>query len=294
VTGLAAGNSGYADFGWIGAQQEQYRVDRGIARLAAPALTADGLIEALAAQLLPGDTAVSAPRALPALEARLRAVPHLIVVDNLETVADIEELLSVLSRLANPTRFLLTSREAALGPGVYRFPVPELGLTDALALVRGEAASRGLRHVAEVPDDDLAPIYGTVGGNPLALRLVAGQLHLLSLADVLDGLREARGRSVQDLYTYIYWRAWQGLTPQAQDTLTLMPLFAGGGADLTSIAAVSDLDEDDLIDALAVLVRLSLINVSGGLRARRYSIHRLTETFLLQEVIKWQSREAAP
>jgi hypothetical protein len=36
------------------------------------------------------------------------------------------------------------------------------------------------------------------------------------------------------------------------------------------------------------LTRLSLVEVGGDLEHRRYRIHRLTETFLLNEVVKWQ------
>jgi hypothetical protein len=35
-------------------------------------------------------------------------------------------------------------------------------------------------------------------------------------------------------------------------------------------------------------VNRSLVISRGDLEERRYSIHRLTETFLLNEVLKWQ------
>jgi hypothetical protein len=38
-------------------------------------------------------------------------------------------------------------------------------------------------------------------------------------------------------------------------------------------------------------VRLSLVNVAGDLHHRRYSLHRLTVTFLLREIVKWQGEE---
>jgi len=137
----------------------------------------------------------------------------------------------------------------------------------------------------------LHPLVNTVGGNPLALRLVTGQLHLLALPQVIENLREARGKKTEDLYRFIYWDAWQRLPAEARDVLMLMPLFAGDGADLAAISRVSDLPHDPLMQALEYLVKLSLVNVAGDLHHRRYSIHRLTETFLLREVIKWQGEE---
>jgi hypothetical protein len=289
VTHLAGDTSIFTDFAWVSAQQQQFRVDRGAVDLDRPALTADALIEALAAQLLAGQGApVNVDRALAALEPLLRTSPHLVVIDNLETVADVEALLPMLARLCGPTKFLLTSRNLVPHLGIARYPVSELSQADALALVRHEAALRGLTHVAAASDDDLAPIYAAVGGNPLALRLVTGQLHLLSLPELLLSLREARGRRIEEMYSYVYWQAWHALSPAAQDTLLLMPVFSYTGGDLASITELSDIPDGELVDALALLVKLSLVNVAGDLRTRRYSIHRLTETFLLKEVLKWR------
>ena len=291
-----AGRGGrYVDFGWVSAQQQMLHPGGNIRLLGEPALTADALIAALATQLLEGTgipVPVATERALAALEARLREAPHLIVVDNLETVTDIETLLPSLARLAGPSKFLLTSRESFPGQAeIYHFPVPELAERHAIALMRAEARLRNLRHVTEASDTDLRPIYATVGGNPLALRLVTGQLHLLALPQVIENLREARGKRAEDLYRYIYWDAWQRLPAEARDALMLMPLFAGDGADLAAISRVSDLSHDTLVEALEYLVKLSLINVAGDLHRRRYSLHRLTETFLMREVIKWQGEE---
>ena len=287
----------YIDFGWVSAQQQTLHPGGSIRFLGEPALTADALIAALAAQLLEGTgipVPVATERALAALEGRLREAPHLIVVDNLETVTDVETLLPTLARLASPSKFLLTSREAFTGQAeIYHFPVPELAERDAIALMRAEARLRNLRHVAEASDSRLASPLRHGGGNPLALRLVTGQLHLLALPQVVENLREARGKRAEELYRFIYWDAWQRLPGDAREVLTLMPLFAEDGADLAAISRVSDLPHDLLLQALEYVVKLSLVNVVGDLHHRRYSLHRLTETFLLKEVIKWQGEEVA-
>lgn len=67
-----------------------------------------------------------------------------------------------------------------------------------------------------------------------------------------------------------------------------MPLVAESGGGLEQISMLSKLDNEQLTTALKQLVILSLINVGGTVEARRYSIHRLTETFLRNEVLKWQ------
>lgn len=288
----------FSDFGWVSAQQRTFQAGAGIKLIEEPALTAPALIDALVTQLMhgtPGVAPLSPERATNALENRLRKTPHLIVIDNLETVTDVESLLPTLKRLAGPSKFLLTSRETFQTPaGIYHFTVPELSEPDSLALVRHEAQMHGLPHIAGAADDELRPIYTTVGGNPLALQLVTGQLQILSLPRVLENLREARGKRTEELYNYIYWNAWHRLPAAAQDVLAQMPLFAQEGADLAAIQDVCDLEEDELVEALTYLAKLSLVSLSGELHTRRYSIHRVTETFLLKEVIKWHGQPEAP
>jgi hypothetical protein len=279
----------FEDFGWVSAQQRSFQPSSGITPVAGSALTADGLIEALVAQLLPELATTPAKQSQALLEARLAQRAHLVVVDNLETVVDLESLLPVLRRLSGPSKFLLTSRQLlAAEPGIYQYPLSELSQADALALVRQQAALRHLPHVSAASDDELLPIYQTVGGNPLALKLVTGQLYLLGLPAVLDNLRAARGKKAEELYHFIYWDAWQRLSAADQEVLLTMPLFAQEGAELASIERVCQVQGADLLQALERLANLSLVHVGGGLQTRRYGIHRLTETFLLQEVIKWQ------
>ncbi len=292
VRHLAGVTGAFADYAWVSAQQQTLVLGSGIRPLGEPALTTEGLIGSLATQLLTDDggpVPATPERALAALVARLHRVPSLIVVDNLETVADVETLLPTLARLVEPTKFLLTSRQTvARAAEAHHFAIPELPENAALRLIRNEAQLRGLQHVANATDAELQPLYAAVGGNPLALRLVTGQCSLLTLAQIIANLREARGKQVEALYRFIYWEDWRLLSEDGRNTLLLMPLFAQGGADLATIGRVSELSEERLLDALGELERLSLVSIDGDLHSRRYSIHRLTESFLLKEVLKWQ------
>jgi hypothetical protein len=92
------------------------------------------------------------------------------------------------------------------------------------------------------------------------------------------------------LYTYIYWQAWHGLDEAGRQTLLVMPLAQNGTLDQLSV--LTELDGTDLTQALERLATLSLLEVNGDLEQPRYRIHRLTETFLLNEVVKWLSPTA--
>lgn len=276
---------------WVSARQQRFDFGRGIASVQQPALTVDTLLEALALQLLPGTPkAISTAKAVAALRARCAERPALVVVDNLETAADVNALLPLLRQLANPAKFLLTTRHSLYGePGIYHLRVPELNEPDALRLVRLEAEQRNLPELSQASDADLHPIYQTVGGNPLALRLVVGQAHVLPLHGILDDLAAARGEPVEALYNYIYWVAWQRLDELPRRALLAMPLLPERGGSLEQVAAISGLDRNELSNALAELVTLSLVDSrSPQVAERRYSIHALTRTFLLEQVARWQ------
>jgi hypothetical protein len=219
----------------------------------------------------------------------LKQAAHLVVIDNLETVEDYLALLPTLRALANPTKFLLTSRHSLKSqPDVYCQPLSELSRADALAFLRHEGLVRGFPALAEAEEDQLASIYDVVGGNPLALKLVIGQIHILPLSRILEQLKQAKSKPEQDLYTYIYWRAWEALSPPGRQTLLSMPMASSRGMIFDHLARVSNLSSDSLSQAIAELARFSLLEIGGDLAQPRYRIHRLTETFLLTEIAHWQ------
>jgi transcriptional regulator with XRE-family HTH domain len=278
----------FHDLAWVSAKQEEFLPGDGVQPLSQPALTVESLVDGLLEQLHPQPVlTASFPEKLAILTDLLAKQPYLIVIDNLETVSDYQALLPRLRQLANPAKFLLTSRHSLRGySDVYCFSLKELNQADTLTLLKHEAEVRGIEVLAQASPDQLERIYHVVGGNPLALKLVIGQICVLSLPEVLENLREAQGKKIDDLYTYIYWQAWQALDEAGRAVLLVMPLAHGG--DLNQLLELSELEQAPLEQALERLATLSLVEVGGDLDRRRYYIHRLTETFLLREVIKWQ------
>ena len=126
--------------------------------------------------------------------ALLRARPCLVVVDNLEMIVDYERVLDSLRDLANPSKFLFTSR-CRMDLDAYSWtilPLEELAEQHCLALIHHEGRLRGLPEVTEAPDDALRAIYAVTGGSPLAIKLVVGQLVSLPLNRVLAALADAQ------------------------------------------------------------------------------------------------------
>lgn len=281
----------FDDIGWVTAKQQLFHEQSGLRGVAQPAISAESLIRTLLAQLQPEKTlapTLTLAELQTLLCSRLNQRPHLIIIDNLETLPESETLLDTLRDLANPTKFLLTSRVSLFGePDVYHYPVPELTQALTLHLVRQEARLRNLPDLVAAADADLQPIVETVGGNPLAIRLVVGQCHVHALGLILANLRAARGQTIEQFYTYIYRQAWDALDETARRVLLVMPLVSNLGGTLEHIRKVSQLEIGAVTDALGRLVQLNLVDSRGDLNTRRYSIHNLTATFLQEQVIRW-------
>lgn len=282
----------YDEIGWVSARQYSLNLGGALSVVNQPALTAEALVEKLVRQLMPAFTvpsSYSGEKLLRLLQARLKEIPHLVVIDNLETLVDVETLLPTLQTLSNPSKFLLTSRESLrTTPNIYHVAISELNEPNALRLIRQEAEMSNLPMLAACADAELLPIVATVGGNPLALRLVVGQTHLYTLESILVDLQAAQGQTVQNLYTFIYRRIWDKLDELSRQVLLIMPLVKSGGEALEFIAQVGNLEIGQVRMALNQLIQLNLVDARGGLHERRYTIHSLTRTFLQEQVAKWR------
>jgi hypothetical protein len=279
---------GFYNIAWVSAKQQSFVPGLGLEQSVSPALTVEALVDALLEQL---DQSISLNQSLQvkrsALSRVLKQNPHLIVIDNLETLVDYQVLLPTLRDWANPSKFVLTSRHSLREhPDVFCHTLTELDQNDTLQFIKHEARVRGLSILANVSEAELKSIYQVVGGNPLALKLIVGQVAILPLSQVLENLKQAKVKDIDELYTFIYWQAWHTLDEISQRVLLMMPVAQDGPPE--QLKALSGLELSVLSQALQRLVSLSLVQVSGTLEERRYTIHRLTETFLLNEAIKWQ------
>lgn len=279
------------EIGWVTARQVRFNLGGALQAIAEPALTASSLIEKLIMQLMPEwvqSANQPAEALLAALKERLKSIPHLIVIDNLETLVDVEDLLPTLQTLCNPTKFILTSRESLrIEPNIYHLKLSELSREDALALIRQEARLSNLPLLADCSDEELTPMVKAVGGNPLALRLVIGQTHIHSLESIVQDLENASGQPVGNLYSYIYRRSWEALDEKTRLVFLTMPLAKPEGESLDFLAKICAMEPGEVRNVLNKLVLYNLVDARGDMHSRRYSIHSLTRTFLQNDIIGW-------
>ena len=273
----------FADFGWVSLRPQVSLWDNRPYFQASSQEEAVAMVfEALTIQLL-GEGAIPSPFSLTDLLARLRThlhqAPHFIVIDNLETLPDIRPILTQINTLTRPTRFLITSRRRPFDiPDLHIQSIPPLHREAARALLRHEARKRNILALQIATDEQLDHIWQQVGGNPLALRLVAGQLHVHPLPDVLAHLTQ--GRQMHQLFDYIYHQAWAGLDDLARRVLIAMSLLPPHGGDVAQIAAITELPPASIRDALETLTQVNLVDMRVGSEGVRYAIHSLTRAFL--------------
>lgn len=248
-----------------------------------PALTFPILVEKLAEQFdvldSPGMTQLKRQNIVKNV---LHERACLIVVDNLETVADYRSLLPELRAHQNPSKFLLTSRLRLFDePDVYSLSIKELPRESAFELLREEASRTGFSALTESPDEELQKIYEVVGGHPLALKLVVGQLRFRSLSRVLGRYKTGGQKSPDELFDYIYQETWETLDDDCKTVLIALSQASETGFTFEHIVSISGLPEINVDRSLENLILLSLVDLGGNLYERRYRLHRLTEVFLL-------------
>lgn len=210
------------------------------------------------------------------LHTLLNRAAYLVVVDNLETTQNADQIVRDLPHLLGRSRAIITSREIVTSTAVP-LALEELSEADSLFFLRKDAEMRQCDDIRQAPDKLLREVHQAVGGQPLALKLVVGQAVNFGLDFALNNIQNTRG----DFYRFLYWDSWQKLSLLAQEIL----IHIGGSPASVPLTELMygpfDFDtEDDLAIALEELINFSLINVIQVTGGRRYAIHEITRRFI--------------
>lgn len=281
----------FDNLAWVNVRQQSQDLRKFGRRVERAVLDTEDLFDQLLSQLVPAvftSTETAKLNALDLLQTRFDQIPHLVVIDNLETLSNRQEFLAQLQSLTNPTKFLLTSRVSLHDePSVYHLSLPGLDKPDALVLLRREASQRNVRRILRAPNPDAAKallekIYATVGGNPLALRLIVGQAQTRPVDRILSNLSQVRGEKNESFFDYIFEDAWDHLSQRARIVLLSLLLSTRYGAGLGYLAALTRLSFDPLHDTLEQLATANVITDNNAITEQdlRYSIHSLTRSYL--------------
>lgn len=211
----------------------------------------------------------------------------LIVIDNLETVPESNELIDNVFQILGKSKLLITSRHQIRHEAVL-FPLHGLDEDEGIVYLREMSKERNINVVTQADVADLVEIYYATGGAPLAMKLVIGQMVALKMSVVLRTLKQAKMHNQDyEFYRFIFKHSWDLLDSNAKKVLIAMRRFAPviGGTE-EAVMAVSAMEETSFHSALKQLVSMSLIDPLGSIEYRRYSLHPLTKYFILSDIVK--------
>ena len=196
----------------------------------------------------------------------------LLIVDNLETIEDKQDVLSFVYDLPPTVKVVLTTREQALFVPIRLTSLPE---ADGLHLIHHEAREKGVI----LSLDEAKALYQVTSGIPAAIVYTIGQLASgYSLQDVLTRVTTATG----DVARFCFESSVQPLKGQPVYQLLVTLALFPKPVDREAIAQIAFEVPDPIITAsgLAQLQQLSLVRLSQG----RYSLLPLTREYALAEL----------
>ena len=244
------------------------------------ALLMPALVQAVGVQTSPGESD------LDALGRVLGGGSHLLLLDNLEQLADVATPLSQLLAAAAGLSLLATSRGALHVSGEQELPVEPLAVDPAVALFVQRA--RAVRPAFE-PDAAVREICARLEGLPLAIELAAARTRVLvpeallarldsALPVLVGGARDLPERQ-QTLEAAIAW-SYELLEEEERAAFARLSVFAGGWTiDAAELAC------DTSLELLESLVDKSLVRAAGD---------RFTMLATIREYASAQLDDASP
>lgn len=211
----------------------------------------------------------------------LKTEPHLIVFDDVEANAQESEWSYLLNDLANPSRFLLTSRGSISAPAnAYVVKTPELGLEAASALLTHTMERIGMTNRNGELSAQAASIYARTGGHPMAINLTAGLLQDLPLKAIFSLFDQRENPGIDKIFKEIYQSSWRALDRNARLLLEGFVHSKDLVASFDQLRDISKISEVEVAKAVNQLVSHSLLEVSWPTAEPIYSMRPITAVFL--------------
>ncbi|MBH8555381.1 ATP-binding protein [Nostocaceae cyanobacterium CENA357] len=196
----------------------------------------------------------------------------LLIVDNLETVENQQDVLAFLYELPPTVKAVITTREQILFVPVRLTSMPE---SDGLCLIKHEAQEKGV----SLSNKDSQTLYKFTGGIPVAISYAIGQLaNGYPIQEVLGGVSQSTG----DVARFCFETSVNPLAGQsAHKLLMALALFPMPPLqDALVQVAVPEMNLNTTSADLARLRGLSLVRQENN----RYSMLPLTREYALAEL----------
>ncbi|MEH2224119.1 tetratricopeptide repeat protein [Nostoc sp.] len=206
----------------------------------------------------------------------------LLIVDNMETIEDRDEVIEFLYNLPICVKVVITTRERiALLPISLR----NLPLNDGLQLIQQQAEEKGIT----IQDEDSSLLYDRTGGIPLAIVYALGQVSSgYPLNFVLNQLLASpKG----DVARFCFEQSVQGMKGEPSHKLLMSLAIFPDAPIQAAVAEVAGLtsDPDSVSNGLVGLQQLSLVNLNP--ETKRYEMLSLTREYALAQLAAYPDFE---
>lgn len=293
---LAREMNDVTDIFWVTAKQEIIHYDNQVSARNDAAISFSEIMSQLYKQMEINTTDLDTAEKF--FRYRIKSNRYLIIIDNIETVEDIDKFMKYLSDLsASPmlSCFIFTSRRNILSKFHIiseedRIMVKQLTSEQVFQLV-----SRLLPDSRTVTNEEIDKLCEVIGGIPLAIKIVIGSLMSINLDELIEKLKELKSQTTdpdvqrQLIFDHIYKQAWMQLSAMAKKVLIITGFFVspkGATRDfLADKVFDSQGDMSSLLNSLSELTDRYLMEVTGSLKRPIYKIHQLTRTFVQAEFL---------
>lgn len=244
-----------------------------------------------------------APDAVDAIAAIVGTSVTLVVIDNCEHVIDgVADVVDALLARCAGLQVLATSREPLGIEGEHVVAVRSLDVETASELFRQRSHAAGA--VPQGGDELIAQICRRLDGIPLAIELAAAQTASIGLAEIAAALDDrfvsmsgGRRRSVDrhaTMRSAIGW-SYRLLPPTERRLFEWLGVFSSGFEldAACSIAMSSGLSEQEGLEAVAALVRKSMVVAEPGVAGLRYRMLETVRAFALERLVESDELHAA-
>jgi tetratricopeptide (TPR) repeat protein len=257
----------------------------GIHELTPPVHTLDEFLNETARVLGQSDIAK-----LPSYEKRralldaLRAMPALLIYDNLETLSKEEQeaMADFLRELPQGCKSIITSRRRG-GEGAVWLRVEQLDWDAARGIIENEIArDAGLADKLHRNESRWQELYDETNGSPLALVHTLGLMRVRAAMTFDSALEMLRGNRGADLQKFIFQEARKELMTNDKAALGALSFFLLS-TTFEAWMQVANLSRNALETTIDRLSALSLVDVLGG--EERYALHPLTRAFVRDELL---------
>lgn len=277
---------------FISAKQEIVDIG-GTIRLGAVRLTLDSIIQEIAREVGRDDLLpMNETKRQAGLKSYLKAIPTLIILDNMEVVDKADELIQRIDTellAGTKSAMLITSRNRINYSRLVTVALRGLDrFEDSRQLLMDYAHKRVALPLLEATEGEVKHLHEITEGHPLALKLIVGQMDDRDdLTQVIEELQRARvNESFEHFFRFLYEAIWIRLSADARRVLVKMAILpANTGVEKAFIQELSRLTKEALDRALIQLLHFNLTERLFRGHDPWYALHSMTQYFVLGDIV---------